>query len=114
MKTTSLHRTTQCHRPLSVGDAWLSVEHIYEDEGGKGAVVAYRDPSRPSPHGAHFLRGACIPLGERRELFAGVHVTIQKRSTHHLVKLRVEAPANVPVTHGFPRERGPRLAYSAA
>lgn len=97
--------TTRCHRTVSVGDAWLCVEHIYEDEDGRGALVAFRDPARPSPHGDHFLRGGCIPLGERRELFAGVHVSIDRESTHSWVRLAIEADKSVPITDGFPHER---------
>lgn len=113
MKSTSLHRTTRCGRPHSVDDAWLSVEHILKDEDGYAAVVAYRDPSRPSPHGDWFHRGALIPLGVRREIFPGIHVTIKEGSTRHRIGLRIEAPANVRVTKGFPHQRGPRLVYTA-
>lgn len=97
--------TTRCHKPVSVGDAWLSIEHIYEDEDGRGAVVAYRDPSKPSPHGPLALRGGCFRLGERRELFPGVHVTIDLESTHSWVRLTIEADKSVPITDGFPRQR---------
>lgn len=97
--------TTRCHRAVSIGDAWLRIEHIYPDEAGKGAVIAFRDPDRPSPHGEHFFRGGCIPLGERREMFPGVHVTIDPDSTHSWVRLTIEAPKTVPITDGFPRER---------
>ena len=104
--------TTRCHQTVSVGDAWLRVEHIYQDEDGRGAVVAYRDPSKPSPHGAHFLRGGCIRLGERRELFPGVHITIDSESMHSWVRLAIEAPKTVPITDGFPRERKATAAVS--
>jgi hypothetical protein len=97
--------TTRCHKPVSIGDAWLRVEHIYQDEDGRGAVIAFRDPARPSSVGDWFCRGGCIPLGERRELFDGVHVTIHPDSMHSWVRLTIEAPKSVPITDGFPRER---------
>ncbi|MGU3560543.1 hypothetical protein [Methylobacterium radiotolerans] len=97
--------TTRCHKPVSIGDAWLRIEHIYTDEDGKGAVVAYRDPARPSPGLEWSLRGACVPLGERREMLEGVHVTIHPDSIHSWVRLTIEAPKSVPITDGFPRER---------
>jgi hypothetical protein len=89
------------------------VEHIYADEDGKGAVVAYRDPASPSPHGEHLLKGTCIPLGTRREMFPGVYVTIGERSTHRKVSLKIEAPETMPITMGFPHQRTPRLVHSA-
>lgn len=104
-----LHRTITWREAVSVGDAWFKVEHIYNEDGERGAVVAFRDPSSPSAHGERFLRGRCIALGQRTEIFSGVFITLGANSSRHRIRVTIEAPAQLRITPGFPYERELRL-----